>query len=78
MSAYYLNGGAGEQDTSFSLQPHERLVRLVLGVLQAMSLVAEDEADFALQDSGYLSHSPRIQIESVGQQSSQKSRYVEW
>ena len=75
MSAYYLNGGAGEQDTSFSLQPHERLVRLVLGVLQAMSLVAEDEADFTL-DSGYLSHSPRVQIESVGQESCQKSRYV--
>ena len=65
----YLNGGAGEQDAPFGLQPHERLVRLVLGVLQAMALVAEDEADLAL-DSGYLSHFSKehqFQTQSDGQ-----------
>ena len=65
----YLNGGAGEQDAPFGLQPHERLVRLVLGVLQAMSLVAEDEANLAL-GSRYLSHFSKehqFQTQSDGQ-----------
>ena len=43
-----MNGGAGQKDASFGLQSHERLVRLVLGVLQTVSLITEDETDFTL------------------------------
>ena len=45
---FYLNGGARQKDTSFGLQSHERLVRLVLGVLQTVSFITEDETDFTL------------------------------
>lgn len=43
-----LYGCAAEQHPSLRLQAHQRLVRLVLGIFQAVSLVAQHEAHFVL------------------------------
>ena len=37
-----------EQDAALALEPHERLVGLVLAVLEPVSLVTEDETDLKI------------------------------